>query len=397
MMRSYRTSTNLARRAMLATGLFCLWTGSLSAAESGSGTLLFASETLGLAAVSQDAVADPEGSFPLMPDREAGLVFDLGGSEQRKLQLLLDQPLSLTAGMSARSFDSGTDLLGLDATLNLPMSDSFSLSAGIDRQVGASRFHSLGSIQCHNGTLRADSYTASGCRFVNEPLAISERSRLDLGARFDFSGATASLGWFTQQSSLDQGGVRRPNPLGGGQATMTSGFLSPMLANPLLTPDIGDPLQYMNTEASGVDLNFKVGIATDTHGDVRLGLAFSRVLEADYSGQYLSGPEAFSWTLAEPFNSARMNLEWSKGSFSTGIQGYYRDSVDFMNRNSVDGLTTFDVHFTWRTPWNANLSVGATNLLGAGSDNAANAETTPADPLEPIYGRIPYVRYKQDL
>ena len=28
-----------------------------------------------------------------------------------------------------------------------------------------------------------------------------------------------------------------------------------------------------------------------------------------------------------------MNLEWSKGAFSTGIQGYYRDSVDFMNRD----------------------------------------------------------------
>ena len=221
--------------------------------------------------------------------------------------------------------------------------------------------------------------------------------RMDLGARFGFSGAAASLSWFTQQSTLDQGGVRRPNLLGGGQATMTSGFLSPMLVNPLLTPDIGDPLQYMNAEASGVDLNFKVGIATDTHGDVRLGLAFSRVLEADYSGLYMNGPEALSWTLAEPFSAARMNLEWSKGAFSTGIQGYYRESVDFMYRDSVDGLTTFDVHFTWRTPWNANLSVGATNLLGAGTENAANAENPPADPLESVYGRIPYVRYKQDL
>lgn len=382
---------------MLVTGALCLWTGSLAADQSAGGTLLFASESLGLVSDSRDAAGEGQGSFPLMLDQEAGLVFDLAGSDQRKLQLLLDQPLSLTAGMNARSFDSGSDLLGLDATLNFPLNDSFALSAGVDRQLGASRFHSLGSIQCHNGTLRADSYTASGCRFVNEPLAITQRNRMDLGARFDFSDATASLSWFTQESTLDQAGIRRPNTLGSGQATTTSGFLSPMLVNPLLAPDIGDPLQYMNAEASGVDLNFKVGIATDTHGDVRLGLAFSRVLQADYSGNSLSGPEAFSWTLAEPFNSARMNLEWSKGAFSTGIQGYYRDSVDFMNRNSVDGLTTFDVHFTWRTPWNANLSVGATNLLGAGSESAANAENPPADPLESIYGRIPYVRYKQDL
>jgi hypothetical protein len=138
-------------------------------------------------------------------------------------------------------------------------------------------------------------------------------------------------------------------------------------------------------------------VATDNTGDLQLGLAFSRILEADYGGLYTQGADAFSWTLAEPYSAARMNLEWSKGPFSTGIEGYYRDSVDFLNRNNLDSLTTFDVHFTWRTPWNANLSVGASNVLNAGTDGTANAESQPVDPLESIYGRIPYVRYKQDL
>jgi hypothetical protein len=396
-MKSGRNSGTAARRAMIAGASLCLFTGGLAAAEAGGGTLLFASESLGLAAVAQESVHEAEQSVPLMLERPSVLDFDLAGSETRKLQLVLDQPLSLSTGMSARSFDSGSDLLGLDATLRLPLGDSFGLGAGYSRELGASHFQSLGSIQCHNGTLRADSYTASGCRFVNEPLATSERNRLDLGARFDLSGATASLSWFTQQSELSQAGARRFDYTGGGRPAMSSNFLSPMLANPLLAPDIGDPLQYMNAQASGVDLNLKVGIATDTRGDIRLGLAFSRVLDADYNGHYLTGAEALSWTLAEPFNSARMNLEWSKGAFTTGIEGYYRDSVDFMYRDSVDGLTTFDVHFTWRTPWNANLSVGATNVLGAGTDNSAAADSPPVDPLESIYGRIPYVRYKQDL
>jgi len=178
---------------------------------------------------------------------------------------------------------------------------------------------------------------------------------------------------------------------------MTNSLLSPNLGNPLLSATGSDPLQYLNNEASGVDLNFKVGFATDTRGDLQLGLAFSRVLEADFDGLYAQDASALSWTLAEPFNSARMNLEWSKGSFSTGIQGYYRDSVNFLNRNTIDSMTTFDVHFTWRTPWNANLSVGASNVLNAGADSIGNAENQSADPLEPIYGRIPYVRYKQDL
>jgi len=396
-MRSGWTLNALGWRGMVAMACLCLSSGGLSASDAGNGAFLFASESLGLAAGQHDSLVDPQAPIPLVLDQSAGLDFDLAGSEKRKLQLMLKQPLSLSAEVSTHSFDSGSDILGLDATLNLPLGDRFGLSAGIDRQMGASRFQSLGSIQCLNGTLRADSYTASGCRFVNEPLATTERRKMDLGARLDFTNAAASVSWFTQESGMDHSSARQLNPLGGGQPTMTDSLLSPALSNPMLLPGSGDPLQYLNAEASGVDLNFKVGIATDTRGDIRLGLAFSRVLDADYSGLYTSGSEAFSWTLTEPFNSARMNLEWTKGAFSTGIQGYYRDTVDFMNRDSVDSLTTFDVHFTWRTPWNANLSVGATNLLGAGSDSAPSSESPPADPLESIYGRIPYVRYKQDL
>ena len=323
-------------------------------------------------------------------------MFDLGGSETRKLQLELDQPLSLQGGMESRLLDSGSDLLGLDATLSVPLTGQASLEAGFGRQLTNARFQPLGSIQCVNGTLRADSYTASGCRFINESFASAEAREFDLGARFDFSNASASVRWFTQQAEVNTAGVRQLNGFSG-QPTMTQNLLSPNLGNPLLSATGADPLQYLNTEASGVDLNFKVGVATDNTGDVQLGLAFSRILEADYGGLYAQGADAFSWTLAEPFNSARMNVEWSKGPFSTGIEGYYRDSVDFLSRNSLDSLTTFDVHFTWRTPWNANLSVGASNVLNAGADGATAVETPPVDPLESIYGRIPYVRYKQDL
>jgi hypothetical protein len=298
--------------------------------------------------------------------------------------------------MDTRVLDSGSNLLGLDATLSLPVTNQLSLGAGVGHQYGASHFQALGSIQCVNGTLRADSYTASGCRFVNDTFATSEQQLAELGARLDFRNATASVNWFTQQSDVDQASVRQLNRVGG-QATMADSLLSPNLGNPLLAPAVGDPLQYLNSEASGVDLNFKVGITTDTRGDVHLGLAFSRILDAEYDGLYTQGAEAFSWTLAEPFNSARMDLEWSKGAFSTGVQGYYRDSVDFLNRDSVDALTTFDVHFTWRTPWNANLSVGASNVLNAGTQSSVSTDNQPVDPLESIYGRIPYVRYKQDL
>ena len=387
------THKSIGVGTLLSCLLLCLVSAGLQAEEAPAPASILANETLSL--MSDESAVEPP-SFPLMLDRDAGLDFDLGGSETRKLQLQLNQPLSLTSRSRTRVLDNGSNLLGLDATLNLPLSDNFSLNTGVDKEFGSARFHSLGSIQCMNGVLRADSYTASGCRFVNEPLATSDQQRISLGAQMDFRNASASINWFTQDSEVNQSRVRQVNRFDG-QTVMGNSLLSPNLGNPLMVTNGGDPLQYLNSEASGVNLNFKVGITTDTAGDVHLGLAFTRILDAGYQGIYSNNSEALSWTLAEPFNSARMNLEWSRGSLSSGIQGFYRDSVDFLNRNSVDSLTTFDVHFTWRTPWNANLSVGASNVLNAGADNSNSSDSQPVDPFESIYGRIPYVRYKQDL
>ena len=101
--------------------------------------------------------------------------------------------------------------------------------------------------------------------------------------------------------------------------------------------------------------------------------------------------------LPTPFDSAKINLDWSKGNFSGGIQGFYREQVQFLNREDLDSSTTFDVHFTWRAPWNASLSVGTSNLLNTGTEDSGKTDSVMQDPFESIYGRIPYVRYQQDL
>ncbi len=387
---------SFSKSVLLAPALFlCLAPAALSAKESASKVSIISNGDIGLSLEITEAATNESQPFPLLLDNNGGLDFDLGGSDTQKLELQLSQPLSLQGGMRSRALDSG-NMLGLDATLNMPVSDNFNLTAGIDRQRSSARFHSLGSIQCMNGVLRADSYTASGCRFIDEPIATADQQRIDLGASWDFDNATASFNWFNQDANIGQSDVRQLSPtlspvMGGGN------LLSPNLGNPLLATPGSDPLQFLNGEASGVDLNFKVGISTSNSGDIQLGLAFSHVLEAEYQGVYAGSSEALSWTVAEPFNSASMNLEWSRGTFSGGVQGFYRDSVDFLNRNSVDSLTTFDVHFTWRTPWNANLSVGASNVMNAGAETSTSADKQPVDPLESVYGRIPYVRYKQDL
>ena len=343
--------------------------------------------------------------FKLIRDRhDAGLNFDLGGSETRKLQLQLFQPLTLSAGSSAHVLDQGgANQLGLDATLDVPLGNFLSLTAGAGQQLDKAQFQSLGSIHCMNGILRPDSYTASGCQFVDESYATSQSRRINLGARYDMGNASASINWFTQNADLSNPGARQLN-MTNGISVAPDRLLMPGLGNPLLAPSIHlDSLQQFKGRTTGVDLDFRVGIATDNKGDIRLGLAFSHVLDADYQGIYSNSQNPLSWTLAEPFNSARLNLEWSRGNFSSGVRGFYREPVNFLNRDSVGSLTTFDVHFTWKTPWSANLSVGASNILNSSSESfnsareASNADIQASDPLESIYGRIPYVRYQQDL
>ena len=61
-------------------------------------------------------------------------------------------------------------------------------------------------------------------------------------------------------------------------------------------------------------------------------------------------------------------------------------------------MNTFDLEFSWHAPRNASISVGVSNLLDtAPRADEPGAESRLEDPMENIYGRIPYVRYKQDL
>ena len=347
---------------------------------------------LGAETVSGESSLHPGTPMVLNPV-SGGFQFDLGGSETPKLQLQLAHPLMLETGTQFNTLYPGTAMLGLDATLRLPVANGLSLHGVADQVLGNTQFQSVGNIQCLNGTLKPDSYTASGCRFVSDPGASFDRRTLSLGATQEFGNISASVNWFTSQVEMGSYGVRKLNQFGP----------SPLLENQLLAPYASSSLlpgalsgEYLAGEATGVDLNFQVGFTTDQAGDIRVGLALTRVLDAGYQSAYGHSFGPLDWNLAEAFDSAAMEIEWSHGAFSGGIRGFYREPVNFLNRENLDSMSTFDVHFTWRTPWNANLSLGTTNVLGAGVEEGANSNKG-ADRFESIYGRIPYVRYQQDL
>jgi len=347
-----------------------------------------------------DSNRQPLVLFPLRTESvPAGLNFDLGDSGTRKLELQLSEPLTLNISNSLQKSSSGFGSVFLDSSLNLSLTDNMDITASLGAGKSQSSFQSLGSIHCQNGVLEQGSYRASDCYFINQANVLKQ-DQIAMGLRYGNENFNSSISMFRREASR-----RQLNPgiaaIPLASTVMDASLLTPVNSNPLLaTFSVGQPLNYLQSKATGLDMEFQVGLTTDRAGAVRLGLQLTRVLDASYEAGSVYSPGAQNsvqnWTIANPVDSARLGLDWNKGNFSGGIQGFYREPVEFLNRNNLDSVTTFDVHFTWRAPWNANLSVGTTNVLNAGGEDFSSRNRLQ-DPFESVYGRIPYVRYQQDL
>lgn len=316
------------------------------------------------------------------------------------LRLQLDQPFSLQQFGEAVLGQNGV-ARSLSSSMNYRIGNGVSLSGGMSL-AESSDFTSLGSIHCENGVLDTVSYRASNCYFVNDNNRTSATA-IAIGASYQGGeNVRASLNLFREErnrSNAYQGGALA----GGNSALLDPLGLDLMSGNALLDPAgsingvPGLANGPANMERTGIDVEFQVGISTDQAGDLVLGLQLTRVLDSGLEGVFYASPGAPNWTIAKPYDSARLSLDWNRGAFSGGLDSYYRSPVNFIGRNELEREATFDVHFSWRAPWNASLSVGASNLLGASGDDTPATDSNLVDPLESIYGRIPYVRYKQDL
>jgi hypothetical protein len=335
--------------------------------------------------------------LPLQKEQApAGLTFDLGGSETRKLALQLSKPLTLNINNKLQKSSSGVGSVFLDSSLSLRLNDNLDITTSLGAGKSQTSFQPLGSIHCQNGVLDQGSYRASDCYFINQANVLRQ-DQVALGLRYGKDHLNTAVSMFRSEVGIGQQGViNHTIPMA--SPGLVAGILMPGQGNPLLPAiSIGQSLNYLGGETSGLDMEFQVGLTTDSAGDVRLGLQLTRVLDASYEATSAYTPGLQNWTIANPFDSVKMNLDWSKGNFSGGIQGFYREQVQFLSREDLDSSTTFDVHFTWRAPWNAKLSVGTSNVLNVGTEDKGKTDSGRQDPFESVYGRIPYVRYQQDL
>ncbi len=252
---------------------------------------------------------------------------------------------------------------------------------------------SLAHIQCNSAKLTIDSYLAEDCRFVDQPLPddsvnlVQVRGNWTAAPGLNFGvGAFHSQPEYSPVIALNEGmydyrGNHRGEQFG---------------------PDL---LSRTALGTEGVDLNVSFGIQTERVGDFLVGLQLARYRErmslADL-GLQLDHTTLGDITESSHYsNSAQLMLGWRLGRFSGEMLGNHRESplwtgIDSSPTPSV--LNTFDLELSWHAPRNASISIGVSNLLDtAPRADEPGAEARLDDPMENIYGRIPYVRYKQDL
>lgn len=149
-----------------------------------------------------------------------------------------------------------------------------------------------------------------------------------------------------------------------------------------------EPSRFPPQAASLSGAQLSLARRFDLGDDLRLVLG-GRVARQSWQGPGLPG--SFEADLID------IGLGLERGALSGALTGR-------QVRDEGLGLTwrALDLGVSWRTPWHGQLSVGARNLLGR-SEEANPLMPRPgfaSDPLlleEPSQGRVPYVRYQQDL
>jgi hypothetical protein len=241
---------------------------------------------------------------------------------------------------------------------------------------------------------------------------------VDLGLGLDLSSAPAmallcdgniglavALGRLSEQCLLTRLGVETA----AGRGLQSGLRLSADWSSPSGELDFSFGLSWLNTRIDPNPLAAPL-FDTDTLAGIHhsLGQLTLEGHEVSLQGSRWLGPR--SWLRVEGRHSSTriggleannfgLPLEWDNTSLSLS-GGYRRFSGSLTGRlieldHPRQSWTDVDLNFSWRTPWDAKVSVGAKNLLGGPDRGQWPLSNLPGLPA--TESRTPYVRYHQDL
>ncbi|NBD96234.1 MAG: hypothetical protein GVY11_07160 [Gammaproteobacteria bacterium] len=324
------------------------------------------------ALIAAGAQAQTAGDAPwsIVPDSrptdESGPIFPLLG-ERSALGLPYERPrLSMTLPLPGRQ-NLAEDEAG----------SAFSWSLKAWQMNTASLAH----IQCSQGLMTMDSYLAQDCRFVDRPLP------RDAGNMLEVSGD-----WLAAPGlKLGVSAFRGDDAPALAEAPFSYGLID---ERRLLSGTADD------VTVEGLDFNVSFGIQTERVGDFLVGLQLARYRQRMSMSELGMNADGFGVDNTQYGNSAQLLLGWRHGSFSGEMLGHHREIPLWLAGGDAGAstLNSFDLEFSWHAPRNASFSIGVSNVMDAAPRaDEANIDANLEDPLESVYGRIPYVRYKQDL
>lgn len=127
------------------------------------------------------------------------------------------------------------------------------------------------------------------------------------------------------------------------------------------------------------------------HLGAQVGVGSDGWLRIDAQNLRSQGRTVDLWGTTIPvYESDALRLSAGHGAFSSSL------TARLMEFRGLPGmLNSLDLGISWRTPWRGELTVGATQYWTRGDTNAWPMRELP--PAEESSGRVPYVRYQQDL
>ncbi len=195
-----------------------------------------------------------------------------------------------------------------------------------------------------------------------------------------------------------------------GAGVVGSGSISQQCAsgNPVKRQGVGGGIAFIcaglqnlsGVKTNGIDLDAEYRFGFDGWGDFAVGIQASKVLDYDTEVNPGSGFTTIFSSAATPDVRAGINMNWTGGDFGASIIGEHIASDDsaLVINGGFGSWTVWHAQFTYDTPWNGKVSVGARNLFDRDPPtNTAFSHPFYSNALHDVYGRVPYIRYEQDL
>ena len=244
-----------------------------------------------------------------------------------------------------------------------------------------------------NTSLDAETSDQWGVGFVWNPLQ-------DLSIAIDYYNIEIDdeIGTFALQTLFDQEFALRQGGAGG----QTVGSVTRIQGNNFVDFVVNDNANFATRETDGLDVDISYAFSAGAAGDFRTQLLWTHVLEYERDVGDGQGKRRLDGTF-DPENRASVLLGWSLADFSASATWNYIDEAENAESNSpvfakVDDYSTVDLSFGYSTPWNGQITVGARNIFDEDPPTTVNIGSPfYTNYLHDVYGRVPYVRYEQDL